>query len=99
MKTKPRRKRKGLGAIWKLRYWINLYICKKYTTMTIVRINERSKQVKAIINMLKTFDFVKVIAETETKLSKTKFLNDFKKSLKEVKDKMTKPLSGLLNGK
>jgi hypothetical protein len=67
--------------------------------MTTIRINERTKQAKAIINMLKTFDFVEVVEEKETKLTKSKFLNDFKKSLKEVKEKKTKPLSGLLNGK
>jgi hypothetical protein len=67
--------------------------------MTIIRINERTKEAKAIINMLKAFEFVEVIEEKEAKLTKAKFLNDFKKSLKEVKDKKTKPLSGLINGK
>lgn len=67
--------------------------------MATIIINERSTGAKKMIEYLRTQNYVKIIDDESTKISKAEFLDDFRKSLTEVKAKKAKPLKELLNGK
>jgi len=68
--------------------------------MLYIRIKENSQQAKLFAEYIKTLSFVEVIeVENPDKISKEKFIEDIRKSLKEVKTKKTKPLNRLINGK
>jgi hypothetical protein len=66
---------------------------------TTIIINERSTGAKKMIEYLRTQSYVKIINDESTKISKAEFMDDFRKSLAEVKAKKTKPLKELFNGK
>ena len=68
--------------------------------MVYLKIKENSQQAKLMLEYLKMMPYVEVIdIENSDKVTKEQFIEDFKKSLKEVKAKKTKPLKHLLNGK
>ncbi|MBN2662544.1 MAG: hypothetical protein JXR68_02740 [Bacteroidales bacterium] len=68
--------------------------------MIYLRIKENSKQAKLMLEYLKTLSFVEIIdIENSEKVTKEQFIEDIRRSLKEVKAKKTKPLKRLLNGK
>jgi len=72
---------------------------KKLKDMATIIINERSTGAKKMIEYLRTQNYVKIIDDESTKISKAEFMDDFKKSLTEVKAKKTKPLKELFNVK
>ena len=61
--------------------------------MVILKINDRSKEGKLMLAYLKTRPYIEVV-EAET----LDFIQDFKKSLEDVKNNNTKPLIELFNG-
>jgi hypothetical protein len=67
--------------------------------MATIIINERSTSAKKMIEYLRTQNYVKIIDDESTKISKSEFMDDFRKSLTEVKAKKTKPLKELFDGK
>ena len=68
--------------------------------MQYLIIKEDTQQAKAFYEYIKTLPFVEIVeVDDENAISKKDFINDLRKSLKEVKAKKTKPLKTLLDGK
>ncbi|MFY7787141.1 MAG: hypothetical protein ACOVQA_04635 [Thermoflexibacteraceae bacterium] len=67
--------------------------------MLYLKIKDNTQQAKAFAEYIKTLPFVEIIeAEDFEKITKTQLLDDIKTSLKEVKEKQTKPFKDLLDG-
>lgn len=68
--------------------------------MLYIRIKENTQQAKLFAQYIKTLPFVEIIdIENSDKITKKQFIEDFRKSLKEFKEKKTKSLKYLLNDK
>ena len=68
--------------------------------MLYLRLKDNTQQAKLFAEYIKTLPFVEIIdIENSDKVTKEQFIEDIRKSLKEVKAKKTKPLKHLLNGK
>jgi hypothetical protein len=68
--------------------------------MLQIRIKENTSQGKAFAEFVKTLPFVEIVDEGQAKsLSKQQLLDDFAQSVREVKERKTKPLKNLLHGK
>lgn len=68
--------------------------------MAYLRIKENSKQGKLMLEYLKTMPYVDILEENDEiikRISKNEFLSDFRKSIKEVKEKKTKSIRNLLD--
>lgn len=87
----------GIDFISKIRIFaenLNFYI------MLYIRIKENTHQAKIFAQYIKTLSFVEIIdIENSDKITKEQFIEDIKKSFKEVKAKKAKPLKHLLDGK
>jgi len=68
--------------------------------MLYLRLKDNTQQAKLFAEYIKTLPFVEIIdIENSDRVTKEQFIEDIRKSLKEVKAKKTKPLKHLLNGK
>lgn len=68
--------------------------------MLLVKIKENTQQARLFAQYIKTLPFVEVVdQENNVQISKNQFLDDFKTSLKEVKQKKSKTLNNLFSGK
>jgi hypothetical protein len=68
--------------------------------MLYIKIKENTKQAKLFIQYIKTLPFVEFInIKDSDKITKEQFIADIKTSLTEVKEKKTKPLKRLFDGK